>query len=91
MILFVFPQEREMMQAHFQELKGQMNKLREDERERLTKLTLDSNNTLKELQKKCEKVYKHNSNCIHKHPVVHCFWRLYLRFSISYIHDPIIT
>ena len=49
-----------MMQAHFQELKGQMNKLREDERERLTKLTLDSNNTLKELKGRSDKA----SECI---------------------------
>merc|ERR1712002_101408 len=43
------------MQAHFQELKGQMNQLREKERERLTKLTLMSNESIKELKRKCEK------------------------------------
>ncbi len=45
-----------MMLAHFQELKGQMNKLREQERERLTKLTLESNAAIKELKRKAEKV-----------------------------------
>lgn len=47
--------EREMMLAHFQELKGQMNRLREIERERLTKLTLESNAAIKELKKKADK------------------------------------
>ena len=49
-------QEREMMLAHFQELKGQMNKLREEERTRLTKLTLESNGAIKELKRKSDKV-----------------------------------
>ncbi|ELU04099.1 hypothetical protein CAPTEDRAFT_167685 [Capitella teleta] len=48
-------EERESMIAHFQELKGQMNKLREAERERLTKLTLESNAAIKELKRKAEK------------------------------------
>jgi len=48
-------EEREVMLAHFQELKGQMNRLRENERERLTKLTLESNAAIKELKRKCEK------------------------------------
>ena len=55
-ILDFLVQEREMMLAHFQELKGQMNKLREQERERLTKLTLESNAAIKELKRKAEKV-----------------------------------
>jgi len=41
--------EREGMLVHFQELKGQMNKLRETEREKLTKLTLESNAAIKGL------------------------------------------
>ena len=45
-----------MMLAHFQELKGQMNRLREQERDRLTKLTLESNAAIKELRRKAEKV-----------------------------------
>ena len=49
-------EEREAMVAHFQELKGQMNKLRENERDRLTKLTLESNGAIKELKRKTEKV-----------------------------------
>jgi len=48
-------EEREVMLAHFQELKGQMNKLRENERGRLTKLTLESNAAIKELTRQCEK------------------------------------
>lgn len=45
-----------MMIAHFQELKGQMNKLREAEHDRLTKLTLESNASIKELKRKVDKV-----------------------------------
>ncbi len=48
-----------MMLAHFQELKGQMNKLREEERGRLTKLTLESNGAIKELKRKSDKVRHH--------------------------------
>lgn len=48
-------EERELMLAHFQDLKGQMNKLRASEHERLTKLTLQSNAALKELKRKSEK------------------------------------
>lgn len=48
-------EEREAMSSHFHELKGQMNKLREGERERLTKLTLDSNAAIKELKRKTDK------------------------------------
>ena len=48
--------EREMMAAHFHDLKGQMNKLREGERARLTKLTLESNAAIKELKRKAEQV-----------------------------------
>lgn len=48
-------EEREIMTAHFQGLKGQMNKLREGERDRLTKLTLESNAAIKELKRKSEK------------------------------------
>lgn len=40
-------EEREAMLAHFQHLKGQMNRLREIEREKLTKLTLQSNAAIK--------------------------------------------
>ncbi|KAK2170331.1 hypothetical protein LSH36_3g13035 [Paralvinella palmiformis] len=48
-------EEREVMLAHFQDLKGQMNKLRASEHDRLTKLTLQSNAALKELKRKSEK------------------------------------
>ncbi|OWF42683.1 coiled-coil domain-containing protein 65-like [Mizuhopecten yessoensis] len=49
-------EEREKMLAHFQELKAQMNKMREGERDKLTKLTLESNASIKELKRQREKV-----------------------------------
>ncbi|KAK2173222.1 hypothetical protein NP493_892g03010 [Ridgeia piscesae] len=48
-------EEREMMIAHFQGLKGEMNRLREIQRAQLTKLTLETNAAVKELQRKCRK------------------------------------
>nr|KAG5713237.1 hypothetical protein BaRGS_007764 [Batillaria attramentaria] len=47
--------ERERMTAHFQELKAQMNKIRDAEREKLTKLTLESSAAIKELKRQKEK------------------------------------
>ena len=44
------------MLAHFQELKGQMNKLREAARAELMVLTLQSNASIKELKRVTEKV-----------------------------------
>ena len=44
------------MLAHFQELKAQMNKIRDCEREKLTKLTLESSAAIKELKRQKEKV-----------------------------------
>ena len=44
------------MLAHFQDLKAQMNKLRDAERDKLTKLTLESNAAIKELKRQKEKV-----------------------------------
>lgn len=44
------------MQKHFHELKHQMNRVRERERGKLTKLTLESDTAIKELKKKKEKV-----------------------------------
>lgn len=44
------------MLAHFQHLKSQMNKLRDGERDKLTKLTLESNSAIKELKRNIEKV-----------------------------------
>lgn len=46
------------MLAHFQHLKSQMNKLRDGERDKLTKLTLESNSAIKELKRNIEKVSK---------------------------------
>ncbi|KAK7087235.1 dynein regulatory complex subunit 2-like [Littorina saxatilis] len=48
-------EERERMQAHFQELKAQMNKIRDCEREKLTKLTLESRAAIKEIKRQKEK------------------------------------
>lgn len=49
-------EEREKMLAHFQHLKSQMNKLRDGERDKLTKLTLESNSGIKELKRNIEKL-----------------------------------
>lgn len=49
-------EEREVMLAHFQELKGQMNKLREAARAELMALTLQSNAAVKELRRVTDKV-----------------------------------
>ena len=54
-VLCVF-QERERMLQHFQLLKGEMNRLREIERSRLTKLTLESSAAIKEIKRKSVKV-----------------------------------
>ena len=54
-----------MMIAHFQGLKGEMNRLREIQRAQLTKLTLETNASVKEIQRKCRKVqsvYSHLTN-----------------------------
>ena len=52
------------MAGHFHDLKGQMNKLREKERENLTKLTIQSNDCLKELRRKAERVSGYWSNVV---------------------------
>ena len=44
------------MLAHFQELKAQMNKVRDVEREKLTKVTLESNAAMKEIKRQKDKV-----------------------------------
>lgn len=48
-------EEREKMQRHFHELKAQMNQVRDSERDKLTKLTLESNASIKELKRQKEK------------------------------------
>ena len=48
-------EEREAVAIHFHNLKDEMNKFREQERARLTTLTLQSNATVKELRRKKEK------------------------------------
>ncbi|RUS84822.1 hypothetical protein EGW08_007437 [Elysia chlorotica] len=48
-------EEREKMQRHFHELKAQMNQVRDSERDKLTKLTLESNSGIKELKRQKEK------------------------------------
>ncbi|XP_048752355.1 dynein regulatory complex subunit 2-like [Ostrea edulis] len=49
-------EEREKMLAHFQHLKSQMNKMRDGERDKLTKLTLESNSAIKEIKRRIEKL-----------------------------------
>lgn len=52
----VLKEEREIMSAHFKELKDQMNKLREAARAELMVLTLQSNASIKELKRVTDKV-----------------------------------
>eukprot|EP00112_Aurelia_sp_Birch-Aquarium-sp1_P015187 Seg3346.2 transcript_id=Seg3346.2/GoldUCD/mRNA.D3Y31 product="Dynein regulatory complex subunit 2" protein_id=Seg3346.2/GoldUCD/D3Y31 len=47
-------EEREVIAAKYHELKGQMNRFRDQQRSRLTALTLQSNAALQELEKKKE-------------------------------------
>ncbi len=49
-------EQREVIGEHFHELKSQMNRFRENERGRLTKLTLNASAAIKELQRKVELV-----------------------------------
>lgn len=44
------------MLAHLQDLKAEMNKLREGERAKLTKMTIESNTAIKTMKSKVEKV-----------------------------------
>ncbi|XP_059149144.1 dynein regulatory complex subunit 2-like isoform X2 [Physella acuta] len=48
-------EERERMQQLFHDLKSQMNQVRDNEREKLTKLTLESNAAIKEIKRQKEK------------------------------------
>ncbi|KAJ8043948.1 Dynein regulatory complex subunit 2 [Holothuria leucospilota] len=59
-------EQREVIAQHFHTLKSQMNSFRENERGRLTKLTLDSNSSIKELQRKLdlgERILKVSEQC----------------------------
>ncbi|XP_065893578.1 dynein regulatory complex subunit 2-like [Dysidea avara] len=59
-------EDREMILTHFHELKEEMNKSRDDERARLTTLTIQSNEALKTLEKKkekCERIMKLAEMC----------------------------
>ncbi|XP_005090934.1 dynein regulatory complex subunit 2 isoform X1 [Aplysia californica] len=47
--------DREKMQRHFHELKAEMNQVRDKERDKLTKLTLESNAAIKEIKRQKEK------------------------------------
>lgn len=49
-------EERERMLAHLQDLKAEMNKLRDGERAKLTKMTVESNTAIKTMKSKVEKV-----------------------------------
>lgn len=44
------------MLAHLQDLKAEMNKLRDGERAKLTKMTVESNTAIKTMKSKVEKV-----------------------------------
>ena len=44
------------MLAHFQLMKAEMNKVRESERDKLTKVTLESNAAIKEVKRHKDKV-----------------------------------
>lgn len=44
------------MLAHLQDLKAEMNKLRDGERAKLTKMTVESNTAIKTMKAKVEKV-----------------------------------
>lgn len=50
-------EQREVIAEHFHTLKSQMNSFRENERSRLTKLTLDSNAAIKGVQSKLDLVH----------------------------------
>ncbi|KAJ3108036.1 Dynein regulatory complex subunit 2 [Phlyctochytrium bullatum] len=54
----VLREEKDAIQVHFQSLKRKMNSFREQERRRLTDLTLLSSRVLKDLQAKVEKAEK---------------------------------
>jgi hypothetical protein len=49
-------EEKEAIQAHFQNLKAKMNKFRERNGKQLTELTQNSSNAIKQLQFKLKKV-----------------------------------
>lgn len=56
MIVFLCLKERERMLSHLQDLKAEMNKLRDGERAKLTKMTIESNGAIKALKSKVQKV-----------------------------------
>ncbi|XP_033628465.1 dynein regulatory complex subunit 2-like [Asterias rubens] len=59
-------EQREVIAEHFHELKNQMNRFRDNERSRLTKLTLESNAAIKELTRKTdsgERILKLTEQC----------------------------
>jgi len=51
----ILKEDREKMQRHFHELKAEMNSVRDKERDKLTKLTLESNAAIKEVKRQKEK------------------------------------
>lgn len=59
-------EQREVISEHFHELKNQMNRFRENERGRLTRLTLQASAGIKELQRKVdvgERILKLSEQC----------------------------
>ncbi|KND01614.1 uncharacterized protein SPPG_03412 [Spizellomyces punctatus DAOM BR117] len=51
-------EEKEAIQSHFQSLKRKMNSFREEERRKLTELTIVSNRVIKDLESKIERAEK---------------------------------
>ncbi|KAI9205758.1 coiled-coil domain-containing protein 65-like protein [Polychytrium aggregatum] len=54
----ILREEKELIQGRFQALKRRMNSFRDDERKKLTDLTITSNRVLKDLQEKVQKAEK---------------------------------
>ena len=72
------------MLAHFQELKAQMNKVRDNEKEKLTKVTLESNAAIKEIKRQKDKVLYMQSSDIICSMKLNCYENNKLLWRFSY-------
>ena len=70
-------EQREVIAQHFHELKSQMNNFRENERSRLTKLTLESNASIKEVKRKLDMV-----SCINIYISLFFFYYCYYYYLV---------
>ena len=61
-----------------------MNQVRDSERDKLTKLTLESNAGIKELKRQKEKVKRCFSSEDHNEHILHCEQTVYILFSKLY-------